>query len=316
MLPRRSALGLLAASLSLAAGRSVGAAVPKQLRIGYQKGEPVLVAAKANRSFETLLQPLGVEVTWLEFPFGPPILEAMRVGSVDVGAVGDAPPIFAQAGKAELVYIGARHDNGDSYGILLPPGSTIRSLQELKGKRVAFAKASSAHNFTLAALEKAALSYADITPVPLAPADAAAAFEHGDVDAWTIWDPYLAIAEARPGVRLLVKTREVGVANSFYLASRDYANRYGDVLWSVVQELGRVGAWCEEHRPALANLLSAITGVPLPAWQLSVDRARFVSTPIDQAVLAEEQVLADRFRRLGLIPVSINVRDWAWRATS
>ena len=318
MRSRRSVIALLPAVLGLAAGvrRAAGAERPRQLRIGYQKGEPVLVAARQHRSFETLLQPLGVEVSWLEFPFGPPMLEAMRVGSLDIGAVGDAPPIFAQAAKAELAYIAARHDNGDGYAILLPAGSSIRTLQELKGKRVAFGRGSSAHNFVVAALEKAGMSYSDIHPVPLAPADAAAAFEHGDIDAWSIWDPYFAIAEARPGVRVLVRTHDIGPANSFFLASRDYATRYGEVLWSVVEELGRVGAWCEAHRADVAQLLAEGTGVPLAAWQRSVDRSRFQSTPIDAAVLHDQQVVADRFHRLGLIPAAVDVRDWAWRATS
>lgn len=318
MLSRRSAVGLLPAALALAVtrARAAGGAVPKQLRVGFQKGEPVLVTARQNRSFDTLLQPLGVEVTWLEFAFGPPMLEAMRVGGIDIGSVGDTPPVFAQAGKAELVYIGARPFNGDSSAILVPPGSPLRTLQDLKGRRIAFGRGSSAHNLTLAALEKAGLSYSDIQPVPLAPADAAAAFEHGDIDAWTIWDPYYAITEARPGVRVLARTRDIGPQNSFYLASRDYATRYGDVLWSIVEEIGRVGAWCDAHHAEVAQLLSTGTGVKLEDWTRAVNRASFRSVPISDKLLGEQQVVADRFRGVGLIPAALNVRDYGWRVTS
>jgi len=289
---------------------------PKHLRIGTQKGEPVLVAARKNRSLETLLEPLGVEVSYIEFQFGPPILEAMRVGSLDIGATGDAPPIFAQAAHSDLVYIAARPDNGDSSAILLPPGSKIETLPDLKGKRVAFGRGSSAHNLTIAALERAGLSYGDIQPVTLAPADAAAAFEHGDIDAWTIWDPYYAITEGRPGVRVLATTKDITPQNSFYLATRDYATRYGEVLTKVVQELGRVGAWCDAHRDEVARLLTAQTGVPLDAWTRAANRASFRSVPIDRAVLAQQQQVADRFYGLRIIPSAVTVSDYAWHVSS
>jgi sulfonate transport system substrate-binding protein len=162
-----------------------------------QKGEPTLVAAKQNRSLETALAPLGVEVEWLEFPFGPPMLEAMRVGSIDFGGVGDTPPIFAQAAHADLLYVAA--EPAGASALLVPPGSKLQTLHDLKGKKLAFARGSSAHNLAVAAVEKAGLAWSDIVPVPLAPADAAAAFEHGSIDAWVIWDPYYALYETRPG---------------------------------------------------------------------------------------------------------------------
>ena len=317
MLSRRSLLALLPATAALAAaGARAATEAPRQLRIGTQKGEPVLVAARKNRSLETLLEPLGVEVSYIEFQFGPPILEAMRVGSIDIGATGDAPPVFAQAAHSDLVYFATRPDNGDSSAILLPPGSTLQTLHDLKGKRVAFGRGSSAHNLTIAALEKAGLSYGDIQPITLSPADATAAFEHGDIDAWTIWDPYYALTEARPVVRVLASTKDITPQNSFYLATRDFATRYGDVLTKVVQELGRVGAWGDAHRDEVARMLTAQTGVPLDAWTRSVNRASFRTVPIDDRVLGEQQQVADRFYGLRIIPAPVNVHDYAWHASS
>ena len=189
MATRRQLFAATSSLLAGTAGWRARAAESPTLRVGFQKGEPVLVAAKQNRSLETLLDPLGISVSWLEFAFGPPILEAMRVGSIDIGGVGDTPPIFAQAARADLVYIGSRPSTGDSSAVLVPPGSTLQTLHDLKGRKVAFGRGSSAQNLTLAALEKAGLTVADIQPIYLSPADAAAAFAHGDVDAWTIWDP-------------------------------------------------------------------------------------------------------------------------------
>jgi NitT/TauT family transport system substrate-binding protein/sulfonate transport system substrate-binding protein len=316
MLRRRSLLTAAPAALLAGGGRSSWAEQPKALRVGYQKGEPVLVAAKENRALETALKPLGIEVSWLEFAFGPPIMEAMRVGSIDIGGVGDTPPVFAQAGRADLVYIAARPSSGDTSGLLVPPGSALQSLKELKGKKVAFARASSAHNLTIAALDKAGLSIEDIEPAYLAPADAAAAFARGSVDAWTIWDPYFAIAEGRPGVRVLASSNTITPQNSFYLASRAYATQAPEVLNKVVAVFGEIGNWCDAHKPEVAKLLSDGTGVPLPDMTRATNRSSFRSVPMTEAFLTDQQAVADRFFRLRLIPAKLNVHDYAWHVSS
>src|SRR3984957_12354701 len=204
----------------------------KLLRVGFQKGEPMLVASKQNHAFETLLNPLGIDVQWVEFQFGPPMLEAMRVDAIDIGAVGDTPPIFAQAAHGDLLYIAAQRSGGQA--ILVPPGSTLQTLHDLKGKKVAFGRGSSAHNLTIAALEKGGLTYADIQPIYLGPADAGAAFEGGAIDAWTIWDPYYALFETRPGVRVLAKWTEITEQNSFFMASRAYVEANASVTAKVI----------------------------------------------------------------------------------
>jgi sulfonate transport system substrate-binding protein len=316
MATRRHLLSALPALVLAASGKRVHAASTPMLRVGFQKGEPVLVAAKENRSFETLLEPLGIGVSWIEFQFGPPILEAMRVGSVDIGGTGDTPPVFAQAARADLVYIASRPSTGDSSGVMVPPGSALKTLADLKGRKVAFARGSSAHNLTLAALEKAGLTIADIQPIALAPADAAAAFAHGDIDAWTIWDPYYAITEARPGVRVLASSKDITPQNSFYLASRSYAAQNPQVIDKVVASLGTVGTWCDAHKPEVAKLLSAGTGVPLPDMTRAVDRTSFQSIPMTDALFADQQHVADRFADLHLIPGKINVRDYAWHVST
>ena len=159
---------------------------PREFRIGYQKNG-VLVIARQQAVLQQQLAQRGVELKWVEFTSGPPLLEAMNVGSIDLGQVGDTPPIFAQAAGAAIVYVaGQPITNGQ--GILVRPDSDIRTLADLKGKRVGFTKGSSAHNVTVIALEKAGLGYGDIAPVYLSPPDAAAAFTRGSIDAWAVWD--------------------------------------------------------------------------------------------------------------------------------
>ncbi|MFK5596872.1 aliphatic sulfonate ABC transporter substrate-binding protein [Methylobacterium sp. HMF5984] len=306
---RRLVATALAAALPLT--RPAVAAEPGVLRIGYQKNG-ILVVAKQQGVIEERLAKLGHSVRWIEFSFGPPLLEALSLDGIDFGQTGDAPPIFAQAAKSSLVYAAAQEAGGSGSGILLPKGSTIRSLAELKGKRVAFAKASSAHNLTVAALEKAGLTYADIEPVTLAPADAAAAFSRGSIDAWTIWDPYYAIAEGGDGVRVLATAKEIARQNNFFLASRAFAEGRGAVLAEVIDVLGGVARWCGDNRGEVADLLSKGTGVPLAATRRAVDRTDYLIGPMNDRVAAEQQVIADRFHALKLIPKPIRVADAVW----
>ncbi len=310
MIDRRNLLATaLAAALPMI--RPAKAAEPGVLRIGYQKNG-ILVVAKQQGAIEKRLAKLGHTVRWIEFSFGPPLLEALSLDGIDFGQTGDAPPIFAQAAKSSLVYAAAQEAGGSGSGILLPKGSTIRSLSGLRGKRVAFAKASSAHNLTVAALEKAGLTYAEIEPVTLAPADAAAAFSRGSIDAWTIWDPYYAIAEAGDGVRVLATAKDIARQNNFFLASRAFAEGRAAVLAEVIDVLGGIARWCSDNRGEVADLLSKGTGVPLAATRRAVDRTDYVIGPMNDGVAAEQQVIADRFHALKLIPKPIRIADAVW----
>lgn len=312
MLTRRSLLGSLPAIAAASASRAQPA---RQFRIGYQKNG-VLVVAKQQQAIENRLRPLGVSVNWTEFSFGPPLLEALRLGNLDFGTVGDTPPIFAQAARADLLYVAAVPAASSGSAILLPAGSTLQTLADLKGKRVAFARGSSAHNLTVAALEKAGISFTEITPIQLAPADAAAAFTRGSVDAWTIWDPYYAIAEVQAGVRILAKSKEIAPQNSFYLSSRSYVQSNAPVVSAVISELAKVAAWSDVHRDEVAQLLSDGTGVPLDAMQRAVGRTGFTIGPVTDDIVQQQQQVADRFHRLGLIPVHVNVAEITWRPTA
>lgn len=301
-----------AAVAALSSGASAETAV-KEIRIGYQKNG-VLVIARQQASLENHFKPLGVEVKWVEFSSGPPMMEAMNVGSVDYGAVGDSPPVFAQAAGAAIVYAaGQPVTNGQ--GILVPQHSAIRSIADLRGKRVGFTKGSSAHNIVVQTLERAGLTYADITPVYLTPPDAGPAFANGSIDAWSIWDPYFAIGETRQNGRILVNASEITRSNSFYIANRDFARNHGPVLQQIIDVTTSTAKWAEGHRDEVAKSLSAVTGIPLDIQTIAADRSAFAVGPITDDIIATQQGVADRFFRLGLIPKPIAIRDIVWRNT-
>jgi sulfonate transport system substrate-binding protein len=304
-------LSLGTAATAAFASRANAQGALKEIRIGYQK-TGVLVIARQQAVLEKHFSASGIEVKWVEFSSGPPLLEAMNVGSVDFGAVGDSPPVFAQAAGAAIVYVaGQPITNGQ--GILVPKDSPIRSIADLKGKRVGFTKGSSAHNITVQTLEKAGLTYADITPVYLTPPDAGPAFANGSIDAWAIWDPYFAIGETRQSGRILVNAYEIAKSNSFYIANRNFANNHASVLQQVINATISAAAWAEQHRGEVAKSLAAVTGIPLDIQTIAADRSSFAVGPITDDIIATQQGVADRFYKLGLIPKPIVVRDIVWR---
>jgi sulfonate transport system substrate-binding protein len=306
-------MSLGSAAVAALSSRARAEASVKEIRIGYQKNG-VLVIARQKAALENHFKPAGIEVKWVEFSSGPPMMEAMNVGSIDYGAVGDSPPVFAQAAGAAIVYAaGQPITNGQ--GILVPQRSAIRSIADLKGKRVGFTKGSSAHNIIVQTLEKARLAYADITPVYLTPPDAGPAFANGSIEAWSIWDPYFAIGETRQNGRILVNASEITKSNSFYIANRDFARNHGPLLQQIIDMTTSTARWAEAHRDEVAKSLSAVTGIPLDIQTIAAKRSAFTVGPITEDIIATQQGVADRFFRLGLIPKQIAIRDIVWRNT-
>lgn len=314
MITKRSIIGgaLLVAALAISPAKAEDK--PAEIRIGTQKGG-FFPAVRERHTVEDAFKPLGIEVKWIDFQFGPPLLEAINVGSVDFGYVGDSPPIFAQAGSARIRYVAAVKSDGNTQAIIVPKDSPIKTLADLKGKRVAFGKGSSAHNLLVAALEKAGLGWNDIVPAPLAPADATAAFVKGSVDAWSIWDPYLALAELKDNARVIAFDKDVHKPNAFYIAGSGFVEKYPSLVARLNAVFASEGRWADTHHEDVARAQAAATGVDIDAIRRFVDRSNYRVVPVNDEVIKSQQIVADRFARLGLIPKPVNVSDIVWRWT-
>ncbi|MEK8031153.1 sulfonate ABC transporter substrate-binding protein [Ideonella sp. DXS29W] len=279
------------------------------LRIGYQKSASLLALQKSQGTLEKRLAPLGAAVQWVEFPAGPQLLEGLNVGSVDVGFVGEAPPIFAQAAGANFVYIGNDPAAPEAEAIVVPKDSAIRSVAELRGKKVALNKGSNVHYLLVKSLEKAGLKYTDVQPVFLPPADARAAFERGAVDAWVIWDPFLAAVEKQTGARILADGRGVVNNYAYYLAERGYAERHPQVIRALFEDTLDRGRWLKGNLKQAAALIAPLQGLDVSVVELSLQRYQFGVVPLTPAVAAEQQKIADAFAELKLIPRPIKIAD-------
>jgi sulfonate transport system substrate-binding protein len=299
--------GLAAKSVTSAYASDV-----KEIRIGYQKSG-LLPVLKQRQTLKAVFDPLGIAIKWVEFSFGPPILEGINTGNLDFGYTGDAPPIFAQAASANLVYAATLSGNSAN-GILVKEASPIKTLADLKGKKVGFGKASSAHTTVLYALDKAKLAYSDIEPVYLAPPDGAAAFARGAIDAWSIWDPYYALAESS-GARALADGNEVHTPQSFFLSHKAFATNHGDVLAKLLNAIAIDLAWAETHREDVAQTNYEVSGTDLNALRKAATRSRYTIQPFSEADTASQQDIADRFLKIGLLPKRVDVREAVWKWT-
>src|SRR6478672_5051918 len=284
----------------------------KVVRIGFQKyGKLVLLKGKG--SLEEKLKAVGYKVAWTEFPSGPPLLEALNVGAIDFGNTGEAPPIFAQAAGAPIQYVAYEPPAPKGEAILVPKDSKLNSVADLKGKKVALNKGSNVHYLLVKALEKAGVKYSEIEPVFLAPADARAAFERGGIDAWVIWDPFQAAAEAATGARILADGTDTVANYQFYFSSKKFLESDPKVIDLVLAQLSEVDHWAKGDIHAVAEQLAPAIGLSVPVVEVALKRQSYGIKPITDAVVADQQRVADSFFALGLIPKQIKISDVAGR---
>jgi sulfonate transport system substrate-binding protein len=302
---------LLAAVLGMPgceSGARPGGSVGSTVRIGYQKAG-TLNLMRLRRTLGPELDRLGVSVEWVGFPAGPQLLEAMNAGIIDFGHTGDAPPILAQAAGVHFVYVAYEPARPHAEAILVPSGSSLRSVADLKGRSVALNKGSNVHYFLVRALENAGVGYDQVRTVFLPPSDARAAFAGGSVDAWAVWDPYFADAERTSGARVLVDGDGLVANREYHLASRTLAHDRPDVIRTIVEVNQKEGAWARSNPDQVARILSSELGLEFETMRRVVSRKAYGISVMDAAVVAEQQRIADTFSALGLISKPIAVRE-------
>ena len=277
------------------------------LNIGFQK-YGLLPVIKARGSLETALEKQHVKVKWVEFTAGPQLLEGLNVGSVSLGEVGEAPPIFAQAANANLVYVANQPAMPTAEALIVQKDSPIQSIKDLKGKRVVLNKGSNVHYLLLKLLEANNLKLDDIQVVYLPPADARAAFEKGAVDAWVIWDPFFAAAEQQIDARVIANGENLVKNYQFYMADRKFAEQNPEVVKAVINELNVAADWMTKNQDEAAKILEKPTGLDASILKTSIGRMNLGVQPISNQVATQQQYVADAFYNQKLIPNKINIQ--------
>ncbi|MEU2432177.1 ABC transporter substrate-binding protein [Streptomyces sp. NPDC007861] len=290
------------------AGSNVDGKGSLTLDVGDQKGGSEAVLRAAGE-----LGDLTYRIKWSTFTSGPPLLEAVNAEAVDIGGVGNTPPVFAAGSGQKITVVAATHGDSSGEAILVRDDSPLKRTPDLKGKRVAVAQGSSAHYQLFASLRAAGLGFDDIELSLLQPADALAAFTSGKVDAWAVWDPYT--SQVLRGGRSRILTDGNGLVNGLgfqvaapsALADKEKAAAIGDYL----ERLRRAQDWVFDHPEQWAEVWAKDTGLPYEVALDAVKRSYATRVPVavDAAAIASEQKIADTFAGLGLIPRRFDFAD-------
>ncbi|WP_435971342.1 ABC transporter substrate-binding protein [Streptomyces sp. Qhu_M48] len=317
---RLSSAAALLVPLALLASACSGASATGQGSNSDGKGSLVLNVGDQKGGTEALLRAAGelddlpYRITWSTFTSGPPLLEAVNAKAVDIGTVGNTPPVFAAGADSKISVVAATHSDSAGEAILVPKDSPLRTARDLKGRKVAVAQGSSAHFQLIASLAKAGLRLDDIQVTLLQPADALAAFTSGKVDAWAVWDPYTSQILLGGKGRVLADGRGVvnglgfQVAAPSALADKEKAEAIGDLI----ERVRRAQDWVFEHPEAWAKVWAKETGLPYEVALAAVKRSNGTRIPValDEAAIASEQKIADTFAALGLIPRTFRFADY------
>lgn len=297
-LTRRTSFAIAAAGMLAACTK----ATARTLVVGDQRGG---VQALLTASGELKDVPYPIE--WAQFPNAAPLIEALAAGAIDTGVGGDAPFIFSLQSNAGVKAIAAFRSQGPSTTILVPGRSSIHAFDDLLGKRVATPRGSIGHHLLLAGLQRAGKPFDAIDIKFLSPADGRAALTSGSVDAWSIWDPYAAIGELSDGLRVLPVDRDLAPGIGFVFGTEAALRDKRSQLADLAARFARARRWAETHREAYARMLTQQTGVPIEATRRYIGRSVNVPVPINPALIAEEQGIADLFHAAGLLAKPVQV---------
>lgn len=281
----------------------------KVLRMGYQQAGDLV---RVTGVLEKRLEPLGIKVEWAQFAQGPQLMEAMNVGKIDIGSVGETPPIFAQAAGAQIVYLAGQKttlETGRGSVIAVTPESPIQTVADIKGQKVVFQKASASHYFILRALEDVGLQYSDIKVLSMPTVESRGAFIEGNIPVWVTSDPHLALAEKLGRVRILRDARGIDSPGGYYVGSRQFALENSELVRIVIEEIDKIEQWAEANPQETAKLIAPEQKLELDVMQKVIDRRTFGRRAISSELIAQQQKVADYFYRNGLLPKPLNVQE-------
>lgn len=289
------------------------------LNVGDQAGtgaQAVLEAAGLITTGTTGKLKNGLTVKWADFTAGPPILQAIAGGSLDIGGVGDAPPVFADPTAKEVI-VGALKTAYANAALLVPANSPITSVSQLAGKTIAVGTGTSADYHLFTVLRKAGLSPKSVTVDSLSGAAGLTALEQNDVAAFDTWSPWVEDAEAN-GAKVLATGAPYGSPYSYQVASSAALKSPAKVLAirDYLTELDKAYVWVKAHPLYWAKAWSSVTGLPLAVSSQATLDDPATPIPVTNAVVTQEQNLVDAFSAAGEIPAKYSIARYVTSAFS
>ncbi|MEN3608377.1 aliphatic sulfonate ABC transporter substrate-binding protein [Plantactinospora sp. ZYX-F-223] len=300
--PRTLLAGLLVLTLAATGaiagcGDESAGADSGELLVGYQRfGGLSLVKARSE----------APDAKWSLFESGPALTEALKAGAIDIGQVGEAPPVFAAAGKIKFRIIGTSEPVPQGEAVLVKEAKGFRGFADLKGKTVALNKGSNVNWLLVKLLEAHHMTLADINVKYLKPAEARPAFDNDQVDAWIIWDPYFALTE-RPGVKILADATGLASNREYILVSPEALERKPDQIRRFLETYRGVTDWGIANPEQRTKILAPELKIDEPTTARALARSAKPLAPVTPEIGAELQAIADGFTTLELIPERVDM---------
>ncbi|MDQ0230107.1 aliphatic sulfonate ABC transporter substrate-binding protein [Metabacillus malikii] len=270
------------------------------INIGVQGKIGILPYARENKIFEEAFEKVGVKVTWNEFASGPPHFEALASERIDFGAVGGTPVIAGQSGDVDFKAIAVTSDGKKGNTIIVPKGSSIDNLKDLKGKKIGVAKGSSAYNFLYMAIAKANLTDKEIEIIQLQPDEARPALDNGSIDAWSIWEPYATTAVYQTGAKVLVTGEDLNInAPSFLIARTRFTEEHSDLTILFLKTYEEVRQHFSKNIDEISKELAESQKLDVEIIQNVLTNSEYILSPTTDEFAKAHQEQADFLYSVG-----------------
>ncbi|WP_180953768.1 sulfonate ABC transporter substrate-binding protein [Bacillus sp. T33-2] len=286
-----------------------GKGSPESIKIGFQKGNTLHIL-KSRGNLDKKLKEQNIKIEWVEFATGGALLEALNTNNIDFGHAADANAVFAQASGMPLVYVASESPNPEGLAMIVQKDSDIKTVADLKGKKIAIGKGWNSHYLLMKALQKEGLSTQDVEFAYVKDAsEGRAAFESKRVDALGFWDPFLAVLEKDISPKTLINGDGFTNNRTYYFSTEEFSKNHSDVVKTILEEVDKSDDWANENKKELAKMLSDALGIPVEALEKTVNRRTYGVQEITDSVVAEQQDIADTFLKEGLIDKEISISD-------
>ncbi|GAC1037875.1 aliphatic sulfonate ABC transporter substrate-binding protein [Pseudomonas sp. No.117] len=263
-----------AASLALLGSALLAqAAPPKEVRLDYAYYAPTSLVLKEQGLLEKRLADQGIAVRWVFSQGSNRSLEYLNSGSTDFASTAGLAALLSRANGApiETLYLASRPE---WTALVVPKDSPLKSLADLRGKKIAATKGTDPYLFLLRSLREAGLKKGDVEIVHLQHPEGRVALERGQVDAWAGLDPHMAASELQAGSRLLYRNLDF---NSYGVLSTTeaFAKAQPELVKAVLSAYEDARHWTLAHPQETAALLAKASGLPLEVAQRQLERTDF-----------------------------------------
>lgn len=290
-------------AVALTVGATAHAADLQPLRVANQKSTIKVLLEVSGE-----LKDVPYEIQFSEFPAAAPLGEALNAGAVDIGALGDAPYVFALGAGAPIKVVSIVHAEGRyTTAILAPKDSALNTPGDLKGKRIVTTRGSIGHFLAIKALRSVGLSTHDVQFIYLLPSESRILLDNGSADAWSTWDPYTTISTTQSQAKVLVSGESLLTNHLYFAATSQAIAGKRQQLDDFVARVDRAYRWTNAHPEAFAAAQAKVTGLPLDVHVAVAKGTHMQPVEIDDKVISGLQTTADIYQEEGILSKHIDV---------